>query len=120
VLLKEILALLSKNARKLRLRIRFHPADDRKRYDALLKRFPSVTVEKSNEKDIAADLARARVVVGNQTVAMAVSALARIPTASILPLSTIPSLPFPNITHGHSVRVIFPIIKKYYKIPSAS
>lgn len=76
--------------------IRLHPADKPNRYQKIFKQFGS-RVKKSREKDIVKDLSSARVVVGTETVAMAISALAGIKTISILRPGQKPLLPQKNI-----------------------
>ena len=64
--------------------LRFHPADDRARYDALIEKYKKTAViKKSKEKDIVRDFLSARVVIGTETVAMVLSVLCGIRTISI-------------------------------------
>jgi hypothetical protein len=81
-----VLDALSKKSSSKTLRIRFHPADKRNRYDTLLRRYKNVTVEKSSEKDIVQDLIGTDTVVGMNTVALAVSALCGLQTINIVPV----------------------------------
>ena len=64
--------------------LRFHPADDRTRYNALIAKYKKTAVIKlSKEKDIVRDFLSARVVIGTETVAMVLSVLCGIRTISI-------------------------------------
>lgn len=86
------------------VRVRYHPADDRHRYDALIREYRSrVDIEESREKDIVRDLVRARIVVGSETVAMAVSTLCGIKTINLLKPGHRPMLPFEKIVHIKAV-----------------
>jgi hypothetical protein len=69
------LSALGKNL--VRVRIRFHPADARSRFDALIKKYPGVPIEKSTEPDLARDLSLARTVIGGETVALVVALKAK-------------------------------------------
>lgn len=102
-LLEAILAVLARERRRTCVRIRFHPADDRSRYDALTVQFKDlVRIELSREKDIVKDLLRARIVVGSETVAMAVSVLCGIRTISFCAPGTRAVLPFNAIRRTRS------------------
>ncbi len=80
------------------IRIRFHPADDRKRYDGVIDSFKElVRIEKSSEKDIVRDLLQAKLVIGTETVAMVAAVLVGIKTVSITKPGTKNQLPFPKI-----------------------
>lgn len=95
-----ILAFLTEKKNPPQLYVRFHPADNRARYDAIIKKYgKQIQIKKSTEKDIVRDLLRARVVIGTETVAMAVSSLSGIKTISITPQGKKPQLPFGEITH---------------------
>lgn len=98
-ILDNLLASLSVHKETHSLFIRFHPADSRNRFDAIIKRYSKlVYVKKSGEKDIVRDFLRARVVVGTETAAMAASVLVGIKTISIQS-SNKRYLPFPQIIH---------------------
>lgn len=93
---------------KKRVRIRFHPADDRTRYDALIRQYRGkVHVEKSAERDIVDDLLRATIVVGMETVALAAAVQCGIKTVSLLPPKEKQVLPFREI-----IRVRLPATKR--------
>ena len=80
------------------MRVRFHPADNRSRFDVLIKKYKgNVRVEKSKEKDIVCDLVRAKSIIGTETTAMTFGALLGIRTVSVLPIGKQPSLPFVSI-----------------------
>lgn len=113
---------LSESDVRATVRIRFHPADDRRRYDAVIRRYRGrVSVEKSSEKNVAKDLARAQVVVGAQTAVLAIAALCGIPTFDIVSRAQAPSrgrhpswtvrlassLPFPGVIRAKSVQEAF-------------
>lgn len=127
----DLLKLLSANNINAPVRIRFHPADDRTRYDHLIRRHRgSITIEKSKEKDVTEDLARARIVVGNRTVALVLSALCGLPTVDIAARSrpprhtshqrwTIrpaPRLTFLGVRNAKTVRNILPLIRRAFGI----
>ncbi len=106
-----LLAILVKKKNSLSLYIRFHPADDRTRYDAIIKKYlKQIQVKKSTENDIVRDLLRARVVIGTETVAMAVASLSGIKTISITPPGKKSQLPFSEIIHVRRVRDIANLI----------
>ena len=94
-----LLSVMAKSTRKsLTLTIRFHPADDRTRYDTLIKKYKdSVHITCSTQKDIARDLSQARLVIGTETVALVVAVLAGIKTVNILPAKVKSQLPFSKI-----------------------
>jgi hypothetical protein len=95
-----------------RVRIRFHPADNRSRFDALIKKYKgSVHVEKSTEKDIVRDLVRTKSVIGTETTAMAVSALLGIRTVSILSAGKKSSLPFASIERRRDIRGVLSLLR---------
>jgi len=81
------------------LRIRFHPADDRSRYDELIKKYRKIIkVEKSNS-DLVNDLLCAKVVIGMETAALVASVQCGIKTISLLPKGERRVLPFRGIVH---------------------
>ena len=85
-----------------KLLIRFHPADDRDRYDALIALAEkNVRVETSRESDIVKDLVQARAVIGAETMALVIAALCKVPTISFAPRSVKTLLPFPAIKRVH-------------------
>ena len=97
VLLEHLIRKLNESG-KSELLIRFHPADDRKRYDVLIALAKkNVHIQKSRERDIVHDLVQARIVVGPETMALAISALCKIPTICVAPPRTKSLLPFPAI-----------------------
>lgn len=97
-MLEELLHYIAKVKQGMTVRIRFHPADARDRYDELISRYQmSVRIEKSREKDIVNDLLRAKVVVGAETVAMVAAVLTKKKTISIACPGLKSSLPFPQI-----------------------
>lgn len=109
--LDDLLACLPPRKEIYRLRIRFHPADDRKRFDAIIKRYHKlVNIEKSHEKDIVRDLLDARTVIGTETVAMVASVLVGIKTISIQSSGKRSSLPFLQIIHIRRVQDIVGLI----------
>ncbi len=96
--LETILVFLAEKKRPSSLLIRFHPADDRTRYDVLIKKYSEwVHIEKSTQKDIVRDLLRAKVVIGTETVAMVGAVLSGITTISIATIGKKPQLPFAEI-----------------------
>ena len=102
---EELIAHLVHTSRHV-LRVRFHPADDTKRYDKIIKQHKVVRVEKSTEKDIVRDIARARIVIGTETVAMVAAVLVGKKVISILPKRQKSYLPFPQITRVHRVEKV--------------
>ncbi len=101
----ELLYHLSRTKNPPTVRVRFHPFDQRDRYDKLIKQYRGkVRVIKSKEKDIVSDLLYARVVVGTETVAMVAAVLAGRRTISIRTPGKKPELPFPKIIHVHSAK----------------
>ena len=102
-LLKGLLNAFVSQKRYVHLRIRYHPVDSRKRYDAILRMFKEkMRVEKSREKDIVKDLLRARVVVGTETNAMVLAVLCGIRTINVLKKGEHTELPFPAIKRVRS------------------
>lgn len=122
--LKDLLRQLSGNAVRATLRIRLHPAEDRSRFDALIRQYRSrVRVERSDEQDLAKDLARAAAVIGSQTVALPIAALCGVPAFDIKaarrsPRATsqrwtarlTPPPPFPGVVRAASIRAAMPRI----------
>lgn len=97
-LLKHVLQVVARKKKSTCVRVRYHPADDRHRYDTLLHEYrPRVRIEESREKDIIRDLLHARVVVGTETVAMAVSILCGVRTFSLVKKGMHAMLPFKGI-----------------------
>ena len=86
------------------LRIRFHPADDRSRYDKLIEEYKNkIKIKKSKEKDIVRDLLSARRVIGTETVAMIAPILVGIKTISIITRKRKSELPFKKIVRVRNV-----------------
>jgi len=99
-LLEDILARVSETQKPSSLRIRFHPSDNRKRYDKIIQKYKGImSVQKSREKDIVWDLLQSYVVIGNETVAMIAALLVEIKTISINITGKKSQLPFPKIIH---------------------
>jgi hypothetical protein len=104
-LLEALLRQRAEAKRPTRLRIRFHPADARDRYDVLIQKFARrVHVEKSHEKDLVNDLVHARVVIGAETMALAIAALCRIRTISFVSHGAHPILPMKEIMQTRNIR----------------
>jgi len=77
------------------VRIRRHPADNPRRYNALIKRYQKhLHVEMSREKDILQDLTRARAVVGFETTALAVAAMLGVGSITVMHSNREVVLPF--------------------------
>ncbi len=102
--LEELILHLNREQKRNRIIIRLHPADKRTRYDALISRYGSMHIEKSQEKDIVNDLVRAQVVVGVETVALVVALIAGKKTISLAHVLHKPFLPFPGILHVDQAR----------------
>ena len=86
------------------VRIRFHPADDRKRYDTLIRKYSGrIIIKKSREKDIVRDLLHASVVIGTNTVAMIPAVLVKKKTISIISPTMKSELPHHQIIKVRSV-----------------
>ncbi len=80
------------------IRIRFHPADNRSRYNQIITNFKGVVrIELSHEKDIVRDFLQARTVIGTETVAMAGAVMAGIRTISVAVPGKKFQLPFQKI-----------------------
>ena len=91
--------------------IRFHPADNRRRYNALRKRYRrNVRIEISREKDIVQDLLRARCAIGPETMALAVAALVGLKAVCVAPLGKKPLLPFPNMYRTTNMKTAMRIL----------
>jgi hypothetical protein len=105
VLFSDLLSVLScEKDRSLYVLLRFHPADNRSRYDKIIKRYRGqVRVEKSHENDIVRDLLRARLVIGTETVAMVPAALVGKKTINIVPSWKTSMLPFPQIIRMENI-----------------
>ncbi len=103
---EEFLAEISTRSNEYHIRIRFHPADDRTRYDPIILRYiGKIKIEKSKEKNLAHDLLYARQVVGTETVAMVVSLTCGVPTISISNLGKkVAPLPFEGIIRVRSAK----------------
>lgn len=66
--------------------IRFHPAEKHHIYDKIIKKYSEkIKIIKSIKNDLSQDLARARVVIGAETMALVISALGRKRTISFIP-----------------------------------
>lgn len=106
-LLENILFAASRNNTVRRVRIRYHPGDNRNSYEALIRKFKdSVCIEESRENDLAKDLLKARTVIGTETVAMVVGVLCGIRTISLVKKDRKPMLPFPRIKRIHSAEEV--------------
>lgn len=79
--------------------IRFHPTESRSKHDALIRRYQRrLHIVKSRRAYIVDDLARAKLVIGMESVALVASVICRKKTASFIPDTTRPlRLPFPQI-----------------------
>lgn len=103
---EEFLLNLSAKPRPYHIRIRFHPADDRKRYDQIIAHMKDVAdIKKSGGKDLVRDLSAVNAVVGTETVAMVGSVLVGKKTISITLLGDKKAkLPFPKIIRVRTAR----------------
>lgn len=111
IALKQLLDILAVKEDPLPLLIRFHPADDTTRYDALIAQYRgAVEIKKSTEKYFVRDLLFANIVIGTETVAMVVSVLAGIKTISIMSVGKKPFLPFKEILHVRGEKAIARLI----------
>jgi hypothetical protein len=100
-LLSELLRALPPSSK---LRIRYHPGDDRSRYDELIRSSGGrISVERSSEKDLVRDLLRAKAVIGTETTAMVVGILCNVRTISFVGRAIKPVLPFPQIERMSSL-----------------
>lgn len=100
----DLLELMSQR-RGSRLLIRLHPADKKGRYRRLLRRYRGKIVsEISKNADVAADLARAKIVIGTRTVALALAAYCKLPTFSILSPA---DAPLPGVIHVQNFHAAF-------------
>lgn len=98
-LLKKICETFHKRSSKVKVIIRLHPAESKDKYNALIKSFSrKIKVHVSREQYLVRDLARADVVIGMSSMALALAYVAGKKTMSVLPkpLSTCP-IPFPLI-----------------------
>lgn len=109
--LQYLLSVLSEKKSQEHLRIRFHPADDKARYDELIAKYKrNVKIEKSSQKDITRDLLHAKLVIGTETVAMAVSVVVGIKTMSIKKTKQPFLLPFKQIIQVHNIKALRSLI----------
>lgn len=93
------------------VRIRFHPADKRGRYDAVIRKYKGrIHIERSTEKNIVDDLKGAKVVVGTRTVALVLSALCGVETFDIDDEGTRP--PFKHLTRTKNIRNVHASIRR--------
>jgi hypothetical protein len=94
--LTALLEILARSEVPATVRIRLHPSDDPHRYDAIIARYRStgaISIVLSKGREIVSDLLSASMVVGEETVALAVSARCGIPTACILEPKARSSMP---------------------------
>lgn len=110
LLLIEAVSSLSK---KLSILIRFHPADNRKWFNNL-KSYPFLNITISKEKELARDLARARIMVGQETTALVASSLCGLQTICIKKNKTKIILPFKNIRMVSNKFELEKEFKKYF------
>ncbi len=83
-----------------RLIIRFHPSDDRKKFDAIIRPYRShIRIEKSTHKDVVDDLSRSKIIFGVETVAMVLAVLCGIRTLCFVAKGHKPTIPFKKIVH---------------------
>lgn len=111
VALSQLLRTLSEKKSPQNLRIRFHPADDRSRYDELIAQYKSkIHIKKSSQKDITRDLLDAKLVIGTETVAMAVSVVVGVKTISIKKAKEPFLLPFKEIIQVQNIKDLSSLI----------
>ena len=97
-LLEHLLHLLAKKRKKPHLLIRYHPGDEPNGYKALIRGFENrVQITVSREKELVKDLLRARVVIGTETMALAIAVCCGIRTISYLKKGVKGVLPFKRI-----------------------
>lgn len=102
---EELLVEIKKKKTGFRIRLGFHPADNRHRYDELIARFSGdVKIDKSREKSLVRDLLRVRAVIGTETVAMVISALVGKKTISVRLTKNKRMLPFTEIVYVSNAR----------------
>ncbi len=113
--LRTLLTTIANKKERKEVIIRFHPADARDRYDDLIAHYVDrVVITKSKEKDIVRDFARARLVVGTETVAMSLAVTLGLPTVSLDKVGEKRFLPFPEIIkakRGNARAVLGKLIK---------
>jgi ADP-heptose:LPS heptosyltransferase len=95
-ILKKILQLLADKKSKKELIIRFHPYDEKDKFDSIIEK-SEIKVSKSSSKDILEDIAKADVIIGPETMALVISCLCGRKTVSCV-TSGKSGLPFAKIT----------------------
>jgi hypothetical protein len=98
-LFRALLDRLAQHGNDTHVLIRFHPADQRMRYDDLIAeaRKRGVMVKKSRERELVRDLAHARAVIGTETMAMVIAILCGVCTVNFVPRNTRSILPHTSI-----------------------
>ena len=103
--LRGLLSLICRQKTSRRLRLRFHPASDRKNYSLDLRHYQNkVAIDISTEPDILNDLLHARVVIGPDTMALAVAAFVGIDTICVEPSSKHVVIPFPRMRRVATIK----------------
>lgn len=107
-IVEQLLEILSQK-RGPRLLIRLHPADKKDRYRILLRRYRGKVIsEISKHADPASDFARAKMIIGTRTVALALAAYCGLPTFSVLsPVKA----PLPGVVHVKDFQAAFRRVK---------
>ncbi len=108
---EKLLAYCAHTKRPPTIRVRFHPADDRAQFDALIRAYPGKVI-KSKGRDIVRDLVHARIVIGTETTAMAAAAIVGKKTVSIVLPGAPSTLPFERIIKVSSVEKALPHLEK--------
>lgn len=101
--LEGILEELSRAGERISICVRLHPAEPVTRYDALIERYKrTFRIRKSRTKDLVSDLARARIVAGLETMALALAYKVGIRAVCVVPRGTAMTLPFARIRRAGS------------------
>lgn len=109
-ILKELLKELSIRVAPPPIIIRLHPAENKTRYNAVIKKYGGFLQIEKSHAGLESDLARARTVIGLETAAMAISMQLGITTIRVMPPGTKALLPQRSIISVSSVRRALPLI----------
>ncbi len=97
-LLAVLLAEAARRESVVKIVVRSHPSEHWRNYAWTIKKHGRyASVERSLQKDLADDLARANVVIGTETMALAIAVLCGIPSINFVPHGKRSILPFPSI-----------------------
>ncbi len=91
--------LFAKKKEKRNIVIRFHPSEKSEKYDQIIEKYKDeITIKKSHNKDILFDVARAKYIIGLESMVLVITYLCGKPTVSFLPTDEVTCpLPFEDI-----------------------